>query len=94
MVHKVLGKLCLPFFLALSEINATLGKHQFGGVDNFRPMLDSRILLSRDLIDNPYLRQDDLTSKERYSKRDMNNDRHILIKLPLGEYFNGKQFFK
>ena len=62
MVHKALDKLCFAFFLALSEVNATLVEHQFGGVEDVRSMLDFSILTYRNLIDNPYLRQDYLKS--------------------------------
>ena len=85
MVHKVLGEISFAFFLALSEVNATLGEHQFGGVEDIRSMLEFRILPSRNRIDNPYLRQDDVKSEERNSKRNKQNDGHILIMLPRGE---------
>ena len=65
-------------------MNSNLRGHHFGGVEGVRPMLDFRRILSRDLIDNPYLRQDYLAQEERKSKRNKHNDGHILINLPTG----------
>ena len=63
MVHKALGNHIFLFLLDLLEENANLGENHVGGVEAVRPILDFRILLSRDLINNYYLRQDDLTSE-------------------------------
>ena len=47
--------------LALSGVDDNLGKHHFVGVDSARPMLEFMRLNSKDLINNPYLRQDNMT---------------------------------
>ena len=59
-----------------------------------RPMLKFRRLLSRDLINNPYIRKYYLTPEEINRKRNIPNDRPILIKLPSGNKFNGKQLVR
>ena len=65
-------------------MSANLGGRHFGGVEGVRPMFDFGIILSMDLIDNPYPRQDYLAQEERKSKRNKHNDGHILINLPTG----------
>ena len=52
----------LDILLALSEVNNNLGECHFGGVEAVRSMLDFRGIIYMDLIKNPYLRQDYLTS--------------------------------
>ena len=52
MVHKVLGKSCLPFFLSLLEVNDNLGREHFVGVEAGRPTLQLRRLIYRKLIYN------------------------------------------
>ena len=37
------------------------GGHHFCGMEADRPMLDFRIPIFRDLINNPYIRHDDMT---------------------------------
>ena len=44
-------------------MHANLGGHKFGGVEAVRPILESSRLIYRDLINNPYLGQDDTTPK-------------------------------
>ena len=39
--------------LDLSEVNANLGEHHFGGVEAVRPILESSRLLSGELINDP-----------------------------------------
>ena len=43
----------------LLEVIAKLGENYLGGLYSIRPMLEFRRLISRDLINNLYLRQDD-----------------------------------
>ena len=57
MVHKALGNRVFTFLLDLSEVNANLGEHQFGGMEDFRPIMEFMILLYRDLTRNLYLRK-------------------------------------
>ena len=78
MVYKARGNSVFVFLLDLSELNDNLGYH-FGGMEDVSPILDFRRLLSRDIINSPYLRQYDITPKEikRNSKR--KNDGNILI---------------
>ena len=47
--------------LDLSEVNANLGGHHFGGVEDVRPILEFSRIVSTNLINNPYLSQDDIT---------------------------------
>ena len=63
-------------------------------MEDVRPILDFRRLISRYLINNPYPRQDDLTSEERQIKRNNYNDGHIHIKLPRGERINGNRLVR
>ena len=43
-------------------MNDNLVIHTDGGVEAVKPMLESRKIISTDLINNPYTIQDDLTS--------------------------------
>ena len=85
MVYKELGKSFFPFLLVLSEVNDNLGEHHFGGMKTVRPILECRRLLYRDLINNPYLKQDYMTLEERNRNIKRKNYGHILIKLPTGK---------
>ena len=49
--------------LALLEVDANLGEHNFGGVEAVRKILEFRTLFSRDVYNNPHLRQDDMKSE-------------------------------
>ena len=49
-------------------MNAKLGGGNFGGVDNVRPILEFRRLLSRVIINNPYPVQDDMTPEEKIAR--------------------------
>ena len=60
MVYKALGNHVFVFLLYLLEANANLGEHHFGRVESVRPILEFSRLLSRDLLNNPYLIQDDM----------------------------------
>jgi len=76
------------YLLATSEVNANLAESRFGTADETLPQLQFRRFLARDLIHNPYLRQEDDTTPSRRSKRlkDLNNA-HQLMKLPCGKKF-------
>ena len=59
------GGCFFAFLLALLEVNANLGGHLSGGMKAVRPILEFRRLISRKMIDNPYLRQGDITPEGR-----------------------------
>ena len=79
------------FLLALSEINNNLGEHHFGDVEAIRPMLEFRRLISRYLINNPYLRQDGIKKEGCKSKRKKHTHGHSSTKLSTGKKINGKR---
>ena len=54
MVQKVLWENhVLSFFFDLSEANANLGEHHFGGVEAVGPMLEFMREIFREIINNP-----------------------------------------
>ena len=59
-----------------------MGELHFGGVEVFRPILEFERLLSGDLINKPYLSQDDIISEARKSKRKKHTHGHIIFILP------------
>ena len=67
MVHKALGKLCFAFLLYLLEFNSNWGGEGGGfvGLDDVRPMLEFTRLLTRSLINNSYIMQDDMTPEKK-----------------------------
>ena len=50
----------LWLFLDLLEVNNNLGENQFGAMEAVRPVLDFRKQIYRNLVNNPYLREDDI----------------------------------
>ena len=61
MVYKTLVNNVFAFLLGLLGVNANLGEHHFCCVESGRPVLGFRRLLSGDLTNNPYLKQDRMT---------------------------------
>ena len=47
---------CFSFLLGVSKVNDNWGGRHFGGVEDVRIMLEFRIIISRDPINNPHLR--------------------------------------
>ena len=70
------------FLLNLLEVNSNFVYHHFCGMEYFRTMLEFKMLKYMDLKNNPYLRQDNLTSEEIKRKRNKHNYVHMIIKLP------------
>ena len=62
-----------------------MGELHFGGVEAVRPIMEFRRLLSRDLINNPYLNQYDIISKACKIKRNKHTHGHIIAMLPTEE---------
>ena len=94
MVYKALGKSNFAFLLDLLEVNVNLEGHHFGGVYAVGPILEFGRLLSRYLINNPYLRQYDMTLEKRKRKSKRQNDGYVIIMLPTGEKFNGHRIIR
>ena len=61
MGYKSLGNHVFAILLALLELNDKLGEHHVGEMEDVRPILESRRKFSRYLINNPHLRQNDMT---------------------------------
>ena len=62
-------------------MNDNLGEHHYGGMEDVRQMLEFRGIISRDLVNNPYIRQDYLTSEEIKINISKHNDIHMIVKL-------------
>ena len=50
-------------------MNDNLGENHFFGMEDVRIMLEFRGIISKELVKNIYLRQNDLTSEEINSKK-------------------------
>ena len=78
MVHQ---KRVFDFLLDLSEVNDNLGENHFGDVEAVRPMLEFRRLLSRDLINKPYLSRYYFPSEGCNSNRNKHTCGKIIIRV-------------
>ena len=84
MVYKVLVNHVFAFLLDLPEVNAKFGGCQFGGMKSVSTIIELRGIIYKDLINNPYLKQDDITPEERNSAGNNHNNGHTLVKIPTG----------
>ena len=85
MVHKALGNRVFAFLLSLSEVNDNMREKHFSFIESIVPMLDFRRLIYRDLINNPYPRQDGITPEGRRRNRNKHAHGGILIKITTGK---------
>ena len=70
------------FLLAISEVNTNLAEAHFVRHAEARPQLQFRKLLAKDLIDNPYLAEEQNKLRLRCSKRQCTIHSHSLVSLP------------
>ena len=79
------GTLRFLLLLSLLRVNANLGEHNFVCVEAVGPILKFRRLISRELINNPYLITDNQTPEKIKRKINKHYDIHVLINIPRGK---------
>ena len=82
------------FLLAISEVNTNLAEAHFVRHAEARPQLQFRKLLAKDLIDNPYLAEEQSKLQLRRSKRQCTIHTHSLVSLPPQKKFKGSKIVR
>ena len=85
MFYKVMGEICFAFLLDISEVNYNFGGHYFGDLEVVGAMLYFRIIIYRDLINNPYLRKYDIVSEACNSNSNKHTHEHIIVNILIGK---------
>ena len=81
MVYKSLKNHVFAFLLSFLEVNYNLGSHKFGRVEAVGGILEPIRIISRNLLNNSYLSQYNLTSEEIRIKINKHNDRNIRMQI-------------